>query len=50
MATRQHAIRHDQNGLPLRAPPWSFLAFTLLSLLVFLAIIYGFVHAGAFSR
>jgi hypothetical protein len=50
MSTRQHAIRYDPNGLPLRGPEWSVYSFIfgLLALLTFIAVIYGFVHAAAF--
>lgn len=50
MATRQHVIRHDPNGLPLRGPEWSIYSFifALLALLTFAAVIYGFVQAAAF--
>ena len=52
MASRQHAIKYDQNGLPLRGPAWSLYAyfFALLALLAFIAIILGFIHAGALTR
>jgi hypothetical protein len=49
MASKQHAIKYDPNGLPLRGPAWSFYFFALLALLTFLAIIVGFVHAGALT-
>jgi hypothetical protein len=50
MATKQHAMRYDPNGLPLARPPRSFFVLLTVALLVFLAIIYGFVQAGAFTR
>ncbi|HVW26866.1 MAG TPA: hypothetical protein VHC69_15965 [Polyangiaceae bacterium] len=51
MASKQHATKYDPNGLPLRGPGWSLSAyfFALLALLTFLAIIIGFIHAGALT-
>jgi hypothetical protein len=46
MATRQRAIRHDPNGLPLKAPPVGFYILGILALLTLVAVIYGFVKAS----
>jgi len=46
MATRQHAIRHDPNGLPLKAPPVGYFILGILALLTLAAVIYGFVKAS----
>jgi hypothetical protein len=50
MATKQHVSRYDPNGLPMTRPPRSFSVLALVALLTFLAIIYGFIHAGAFGH
>ena len=50
MATRQHAIKYDPNGLPMNGPAWTFEFLLVLALVTFIAIVWGFIHAGAWAH
>jgi len=47
MASKQHTIGDDPGSLPKQGPAWTFYAFAIFALLTIIAIIYGFIQAGA---
>ena len=50
MASKPHTMGDDPTSLPKSGPAWTFYVFTIFALLTIVAVVYGFIHAGALPR